>query len=316
MPAVEPELEHGGTLPGGVPATAVVVEVDAGAAADAPAPRKRLNIGMWVAGVWLVVLGLFTLLAPILPFVENPDKIGVGGVQETPSLDHWMGTDQNGRDLFARVVWGGRVSLTIGILALLLGFFIGGLIGITAGYFRGRYERYTMSGIDIMLSFPSLILALALLRALSPPNETAGSLGKVTFVLTVLAVPALARITRANTLVYSQREFVTAAKALGAKPRRILRKEIVPNVVPAMISFSFIALAILVVAEGALSFLGLSVKAPAATWGKLIQAGSDKLDEAPHLALMPCAVMFFTLLALNFIGDKLQARFSSQESKL
>jgi peptide/nickel transport system permease protein len=316
MPAVEPELDHGGTLPGGVPATAVVVEVDAAAAADAPAPRKRRNIGLWCAGVWLVVLGLLTLLAPILPFLENPDKIGVGGVEDSPSFEHWMGTDQNGRDLFARVVWGGRVSLTIGILALLLGFFIGGLIGITAGYFRGRYEQFTMSGIDIMLSFPSLILALALLRALSPPNETAGSLGKVTFVLTVLAVPALARITRANTLVYSQREFVTAAKALGAKPRRILRKEILPNVVPAMISFSFVALAILVVAEGALSFLGLSVKAPAATWGKLIQAGSEKLDEAPHLALMPCAVMFLTLLALNFIGDKLQSRFSAQESKL
>src|SRR5689334_11057232 len=134
MPAVEPELEQGGTLPGGVSPTTVLVEVDASASADAAAPRKRLNIGMWIAGVWLVVLGLLTLLAPILPFIEDPDKIGVGDVQESPSLAHWMGTDQNGRDLFARVVWGGRVSLTIGVLSLLLGFFIGGLIGITAGY--------------------------------------------------------------------------------------------------------------------------------------------------------------------------------------
>lgn len=316
MPALEPDVDQGGTLPGGVPPTAVALELDPAGDFDATTPRRRLSIGMWLAGVWLALLGLLTLLAPVLPFVEDPDKIGVGPVQEAPTLSHWMGTDQNGRDVFARVAWGGRVSLTIGILSLLLGFFIGGLIGITAGYFRGRYERYVMSGVDIMLSFPSLILALALLRALSPPNETSGSLGKVTFVLTVLAVPALARITRANTLAYSQREFVTAAKALGAKPKRILTKEILPNVVPAMISFSFVALAILVVAEGALSFLGLSVKAPAATWGKLIQAGSEKLDEAPHMALMPCAVMFLTLLSLNFIGDRLQHRFSARESKL
>ena len=173
-----------------------------------------------------------------------------------------------------------------------------------------------MGAMDIMLSFPSLILALALLAALSPPGETAGSLGKVTFVLTVLAIPALARITRANTLTYSEREFVTAARAMGSKPRRTLTSEILPNVLPSMISFSFVALAILIVAEGALAFLGLSVEAPAATWGKLIQSGSEKLDDAPHLALIPCAVMFFTLLSLNYIGDKLQARFSSRESAL
>ena len=109
---------------------------------------------------------------------------------------------------------------------------------------------------------------------------------------------------------------MTAARALGAKPLRILRKEVVPNVVPAMVSFSFVALAILVVAEGALSFLGLSVEAPAVSWGKLIQAGSEKLDDAPHLALFPCIVMFLTLLSLNFIGDRLQRRYTARESKL
>jgi peptide/nickel transport system permease protein len=157
---------------------------------------------------------------------------------------------------------------------------------------------------------------LALLRFLSPPGEQNGSVGKVTFVLTILAIPALARITRANTLTYSQREFVLAARALGAKPLRILRKEVLPNVIPAMVSFSFVALAILVVAEGAFAFLGLSVEAPAATWGKLIQAGSEKLDTAPHLALFPCGVMFLTLLALNFMGDRLQSRYSARESAL
>lgn len=276
---------------------------------------KRLGRGMWLAFAWCAALTFVVALAPYLPFVKDPDKPS-RFIEQGPSGTNWFGTDQLGRDVFARVAWGGRVSLTIGFASLILGFFIGGLLGITAGFFRGRYERIVMAAMDVMLSFPSLILALALLAALSPPGETAGSLGKVTFVLTVLAIPALARITRANTLTYSQREFVTAAKAMGAKPRRILTNEILPNVIPAMISFSFVALAILVVAEGALAFLGLSVEAPAATWGKLIQSGSEKLDDAPHLALIPCTVMFLTLLSLNFIGDRLQGRFSARESAL
>jgi peptide/nickel transport system permease protein len=231
---------------------------------------KGIGFSMWLAFIWCGLLGFVVVLAPYLPFVQDPDAPS-RFIEQGPSSAHWFGTDQLGRDMFARVAWGGRVSLSIGFAALILGFFIGGLLGITAGFFRGRYERIVMGAMDIMLSFPSLILALALLSALSPPGETAGSLGKVTFVLTVLAIPALARITRANTLTYSEREFVTAARAMGSKPRRTLTSEILPNVMPAMISFSFVALAILIVAEGALAFLGLSVEAPAATWGKLIQ---------------------------------------------
>jgi len=276
---------------------------------------KGLGPSMWLAFAWCAVLAFFVVGAPYLPFVQDPDTPS-RFIEQGPSSAHWFGTDQLGRDMFARVAWGGRVSLSIGFVALILGFFIGGLLGITAGFFRGRYERVVMGAMDIMLSFPSLILALALLAALSPPGETAGSPGKVTFVLTVLAVPALARITRANTLTYSEREFVTAARAMGSKPRRTLTSEILPNVLPSMISFSFVALAILIVAEGAFAFLGLSVEAPAATWGKLIQSGSEKLDDAPFLALIPCGVMFFTLLSLNYIGDRLQARFSSRESAL
>jgi len=309
MSAAEPELDL----------TPLQTSSAAPAVLGGPTPgmlaKKRLGPSMWLAFAWCAVLLFFVALAPYLPFVQDPDKPS-RFIEEGPSTAHWFGTDQLGRDLFARVAWGGRVSLTIGIGALLLGFVIGGLLGITAGFFRGRYERVVMGAMDVMLSFPSLILALALLAALSPPGETAGSLGKVTFVLTVLAIPALARITRANTLTYSQREFVTAATAMGSKSRRTLTNEILPNVMPSMISFSFVALAILVVAEGALAFLGLSVEAPAATWGKLIQSGSEKLDTAPHLALIPCAVMFFTLLALNYIGDSLQARFSTRESAL
>ena len=287
------------------------VEID-----ESPARRKGWGWGFWVAVGWIAFLATVLVLTPILP-IDDPDandfeslyaKMGENG--------HIFGADETGRDLFSRVLWGGRVSLSIGIVSLLFGFFLGGFLGITAGFFRGRYEKLVMAMVDVMLSFPALILALALLRLLSDPGTLEGSFGKVVTVLTILSIPSLARITRANTLVYSQREFVLAARSLGAKPWRILVKEILPNVLPSMLSFSFVALALLVVAEGALAFLGLSVEAPTVTWGKLIELGRGDLDKAPYLALIPCAFLFVTLLALNLVGDKLQAKFSVREANV
>ncbi len=277
-------------------------------------PKARFGFGFWLALAWLVGLFVVLVLVPVLPLDEpgqfTPDLF------QGPSADSPFGTDEGGRDMLARVLHGGRQSLSIGVTSLLLGFLFGGVIGITAGFFRGIYERLIMALMDIMLSFPSLILALGLIAALSEPGTQEGSFGKLVVVLTVLAVPALARITRANTLVYSQREFVTAARSLGAGNRRILVREILPNVLPSMLSFAFIALAILVIAEGALAFLGLSVEAPAVTWGKLIELGRGDLDKAPYLTLIPCAFLFLTLLSLNLIGDKLQARFSVKEGQV
>lgn len=295
---------------------AAVAAVPAVADDDAPLTKKRWGWGFWAAVGWVGGFGLILLLVPVLP-LEDPNATSgadlYAGVGENGFL---FGADELGRDMFSRVLWGGRVSLSIGVVSLLFGFLIGGFLGITAGFFRGRYEKAVMALVDVMLSFPSLILALALLRMLSDPGTLEGSFGKVVTVLTILSIPALARITRANTLVYSQREFVLAARSLGAKPWRILVKEILPNVLPSMLSFSFIALAILVVAEGFLAFLGLSVEAPTATWGKLIELGSNDLDDAPYLALIPCAFLFVTLLSLNLIGDRLQERFSVREANV
>jgi len=277
------------------------------------AKRKGFGWGFWVAIGWLVALVTTLLLVPVLP-IDDPNEVG-GDLFNTPNGTHWFGTDELGRDMFSRVLWGGRPSLAIGATALVCGFLIGGFLGVTAGFFRGFYERAVMAVMDVMLAFPSLILALALIALLSKPGTQEGSFGKIVVVLTILAIPALARITRANTLVYSQREFVLAARSVGAKPGRILVREILPNVLPSMLSFSFIALAILVVAEGALAFLGLSVEAPAVTWGKLIEGGRSDLDKAAYLTLFPCLFLFLTLLSLNHVGDKLQAKFSVREAQ-
>lgn len=282
-------------------------------AVDAPHPRRIWGLGFWLATGWLVALFVVLLVTPWLP-IEGPNEFSAD-LLSPPGTDHLFGTDEAGRDLLSRVLWGGRASLAIGISALGVGMLLGGLIGITAGFFGGAYERITMAFMDVMLSFPSLILALALIAALSEPGTQQGSFPKLVVVLTVLAVPALARITRANTLVYSRREFVTAARSLGAGNRRILVREILPNVLPSMLSFAFLALAILVIAEGALAFLGLSVEAPAVTWGKLIELGRRQFDNAPYLTLIPCGFLFFTLLSLNLIGDRLQARFAVREGQ-
>ena len=310
-PTELPEPAFGTAIAGTLPQAEAVLTETPG---EEILEGKKLGWGFWVAAGWLVALVVTLLLVPILP-IDDPNQV-TADLFQSPNSQHWFGTDELGRDMFSRVLWGGRPSLAIGVTSLTLGFFIGGLIGVTAGFFRGLYERSTMAAMDIMLAFPSLILALALISLLSEPGTQEGSFGKIVIVLTILAIPALARITRANTLVYSQREFVLAARSLGAKPFRILVREILPNVVPSMLSFSFIALAILVVAEGALAFLGLSVEAPAVTWGKLIESGRSDLDKAAYLTFFPCLFLFLTLLSLNHIGDKLQARFSVREGQI
>lgn len=298
------------------PADVLPVGVPAPPVGPVAGGEAGLGLGLWIAAGWLALVVALAALAPWLPFVDDPSSLDPDALRDGPSLSHWLGADDGGRDMFARIVWGGRVSLFIGVVSVAAGMAVGGFLGLTAGYFGGRYERLVMSAMDVMLAFPALVLALALVTFLSTPGEQGGSLFTVTLAVSILAVPALARITRAATLTFAQREFVTAARALGASHRRILTREILPNVVPPMASFALLAIAVVIVAEGALSYLGLSVQAPQPTWGNLIAQGRPQLDIAPHIALFPCAVMFSTLLSLNFVGDKLRRRFDVREVRL
>jgi peptide/nickel transport system permease protein len=274
---------------------------------------KRLGLGFWIAVAWIALLVTLAILAPVLPFVDDPNKSDAAALDASPSAEHWFGGDDIGRDVFARVIWGARVSLFIGVAAVAFGFVIGGTLGLSAGFYGGRFERIVIGAMDIMLAFPALVLALALITFLSEPGTQNASIGTVTLVLTILAVPSLARITRAATLTYAQREFVTAARALGARNSRIVIREILPNVVPPMAAFALIAIAIVIVAEGTLSFLGLSVSSPTATWGNLIEQGRSNLDDTPWISLFPCAVMFLTLLSFNYAGDQLRRYFDVKE---
>jgi peptide/nickel transport system permease protein len=329
MPAASPDHLPGNPAmsetPGGRLLTESTYEVQfdsvtSDTVADEITPRrevKKLGIAFWVAGGFLVVLIGLAVLAPYLPFVDDPSATDyLLEAEEGPSVDHWMGVDTIGRDVFSRVVWGGRVSLSIAFLTVLFGLAVGGVVGLTAGFYGGFYEKLSVGSLDIMLAFPPLILALALVSFLSEPGTQNATLFTVTLTLTVLTVPAFARISRATTLGFAQREFVQASRTLGATKGRVLLRDIFPNIVPPMLSFALVVVAVVIVGEGTLSFLGLSVSSPTPTWGSLINDGRDYLDTAPHISLFPCLVMFLTLLAFNYVGDVLRRRFDVKEVAL
>jgi peptide/nickel transport system permease protein len=270
---------------------------------------KKLGAGFWISIGWVALVVLLALAASVLPF-QDPTAIGDNAPRMGPTAGHLLGTDELGRDLLARVVFGSRTSLIVGFSSIAFGIVVGGGIGLVAGYYGGRMDA-ALNGIsNVLLAFPVLILLLTIVTFLGQ------NIFDVTLTLGVLSVAPIARIIRANTLAYANREFVLAARALGARSRRILIREILPNVLPSALAFSLVAVAVVIVAEGALSFLGLSVRPPTPTWGGMIAEGGQVLAQDPLVALWPSLAMFMTVLALNFAGDRLQVYFEVREGGL
>lgn len=270
--------------------------------------------GVWLAASWLAIVVLAAALADILPLPEGREPARALEAPILQGIDlfsaHPLGTDRQGLDLLSGVVYGARVSLVIGLGAAGIGLVVGGLLGVVAGYYRRKLDALLNLGNDALLAFPPLILLLALSAVVHP------EVGTITLVLGVLAVPTFFRIARANTMVYAQRPFVFAAKALGARGSRILFRELVPNVALSVLSYAFIVVAVLIVAEASLSFLGLSIPRPEPTWGNMIAAGQQDFQEHPHLVFGPGAVLFLTVLALNRIGDWTRRHWDPRDRKI
>ena len=279
-----------------------VLEIEGDTALVSPArPRRRRVNGLLVAAlVWIALIALAAILADVLP-IMSPTDMDMLGKREPPSAEHLLGTDQLGRDMLSRLIYGARISLTVGLLAPVIGLVIGGALGMMAGYLGGRFEALTVGAVDVLLAFPPLVFALAVTAYLGQ------SVFNLTLVIGVLSIPAFTRVARATTLSLTQREFVVAARTLGATHARILLRELLPNVALPLLAFFLLVVAVTIVVEGALSFLGLGVPPPAPSWGSMIGEGRDSLDIAPWLAFLPAGFMFVTVLAFNIVGDTLRA---------
>ena len=278
--------------------------------AAAPARRRRsLGPLFWAAIGWIALVLAVAILAPVLP-LPSPIDMDMLERRAPFSVEHWLGTDGLGRDELARLIFGARFSLIVGLCAPVIGLTIGGALGLLAGYFRGRFEALVVGSMDVLLAFPPLILALAVTAYLGQ------SILYLTLIIGVLGIPAFMRVARASTLTLARREFVIAAEALGATHLRILLRELLPNVMLPLIAFFLLGVAVTIVAEGVLSFLGLGVPPPIASWGSMIGEGRESLDVAPRIAFMPAIAMFLTVLSFNLIGDTLRALTDPRQGAL
>jgi peptide/nickel transport system permease protein len=290
--------------------------------------RRRTGIGIagWLSLAWMAFVVLGALLAPYLP-IDDPKETILSIVRKGPFAEagtapgHLLGGDFNGRDMLSRLLWGGRTTLVIATLAVLVGFLLGGALGLVGGYFRGKVDVVVSLTLDVFLAIPAVILALALVTILreDPANPSAGGLDPelaLILAIGIVSIPVLGRITRASTLSWSEREFVLAAKAQGAKHGRIIVREVLPNVLPAMFSIALLGIAVAIVAEGTLSILGASVEADTPTWGNMIAVGRTSIRIAPHIVFEPAIMIFLTVLSLNMLGDVVRSKFDVQEGGL
>jgi len=271
--------------------------------------RRRLGLLFWAAIGWLVIVFTVAIFADFLP-IPSPTDMDMLERRAPFSAEHWLGTDGLGRDELSRLIHGARISLAVGLLAPVIGLVIGGALGMLAGYFGGRFETTVVGSMDVLLAFPPLILVLAVIAFVGQ------SILNLTLILGALSIPASMRVARAATLTLSRREFVIAAQALGASHARILLRELLPNVILPLLAFFLLGVAVIIVVEGSLSFLGLGVPPPISSWGSMIGEGRESLEVAPRLAFMPAAAMFLTVLSFNLVGDTLRALTDPRQGAL
>jgi len=281
---------------------------------------KNLGLFSKISFTWLALMLFFAIAGPLLP-IPDPNEFSdiQGAGLFTPG--HLLGTDLNGNDLLANIVIGSRNSLSIAIMSVGLGSLLGGILGIAAGYLRGKTDYVLTVFFNIFLSIPNLILSLVLIAVLAtspdPAEVVADSRRLIVIIisLTIVIVPILGRITRGSTLSWTNAEFVVAAKSMGMKDLVIIRRHIIPNVLPSIYAVSFLAVGIVIVVEGALSLLGIGV-GQGISWGSMLARSQGDLESAPTSLFVPLAFLALTVIACNQVGDALRQRLDSRESKL
>ena len=270
--------------------------------------RLRANRLAALSLFFFILVSILTIIGPEI-ISTSYDEQDLNNTFAAPGSTHLFGTDNLGRDLFARVLHGGRISLAVGFLATAVSLIIGVAYGMTSGYFGGKMDALMMRIVDILYSLPFTIFVI-LLMVLFGRN----------FVLLFIAIGAvewltMARITRGQTLSLKQAEFIEAARALGYSHKRILFRHILPNLIGPVIVYATLTVPAVMLLEAVLSFLGLGVQAPMSSWGSLIKEGSEKMDIAPWLIFFPGLFFSLTLLALNFLGDGLRDALDPKSAK-
>jgi peptide/nickel transport system permease protein len=276
--------------------------------------KRKLGFFFWASVVWLALLVFSATFANILP-LKDPNRTFSGVARDGPSSAHWFGADNIGHDVFARTIYGARRSLVVATTATVIGMVVGGAMGLVSGFYRRGIDSAISGIVTILLSIPGLVLILALVYFLAPPDKASPTTQTfwVIIALSIVVAPALARITRGQTMVWADRDFVMASRTLGARSKRMMFREVLPNVVPALFSFAFLLLAVLIILEAALAFFGVG-DVSGVSWGIMIQNGRSQLERAPHMVLFPAIFMFLTILTVNFIGDSVRTRFDVRES--
>ncbi|HZQ62487.1 MAG TPA: ABC transporter permease [Casimicrobiaceae bacterium] len=266
----------------------------------ARALRRLMRRKAAMAGLFVVVF--FIAIAMLAPWISPQDPLATSwsAIRKAPSAAHWFGTDEIGRDVLARVIWGTRASLLAGMVSVIIALSFGVPIGLLAGYRAGWTDMIISRITDAMLACPFLILAIALAAFLGP------SLTNAMIAIGISATPIFIRLTRAQVLTVKTEDYVEAARALGNSHLRIALRHVLPNVVPPLIVQATLALAAAVIAEASLSFLGLGQQPPAPSWGSMLNTAKNYIDNAPWMAIWPGLCIFLLVLSFNLLGDGLR----------
>ena len=278
--------------------SSLAVAMGRGAWARLGAGIRHHKMASFGAGI-VVLMVLSALLAPWLA-PHDPLEQDVLLRLASPSADFPLGNDSFGRDILARILWGGRVSLYVSTLSVLIAIFVGGALGILAGYIGGLFDRVVMAAMDVLLSFPTLVMGLLVVAMMGP------TVGNLILAITLTAVAPFARIARAPTLTVKERDFVEAGRALGFSHLRIMVVHILPNVLDDILVMGALWLATAIRTEASLSFIGLGVRPPTASWGGMIREGFENILDAPWLAIFPSIAILVVMFGLNMLGDGLR----------
>lgn len=257
--------------------------------------NKRAMIGLWMVIIFVLVALLAPVIAPYDPIKQNMEIM-----LQPPSADHLFGTDEFGRDIFSRVLYGAQISLMVGIVGVLISIVIGVALGTISGYFGGWIDALIMRVIDIFMAFPSFLLALAIVSVLGP------GMGNVMIAIGLFSVPTFARLSRSSVLSVRSKEYIEAAKSMGATNLLIIFKHIIPNSIAPIIVLSTLRIATAILTAAGLSFLGMGAQPPTPEWGAMLSTGREYLRSAPHVSTIPGLAIMFMVLSFNMLGDGLR----------